>query len=102
MVVRETLVDERPPLAISSLLVRPLGVIGRGEDIESLPVTSDGRVPVASLAGKSLAWFFEDRAPGLAPRPRLGHAHAPDRRTVEPPVSKLGTAADQRQKSARA
>lgn len=41
-------------------------VIGRGEDIESLPVTSDGRVPVASLVGKSLAWFFEDRAPGFA------------------------------------
>ena len=74
-VIREPLEDDRSGLETIQLLSRPLGVLGSSEDIASLPVTSDGTTLIASLVGKSLIWFDEDRAPGFA-QALLGDLHA--------------------------
>ena len=65
-VVREPLPDHLPDLTVQALVRRPLGVLASTEELASLPRTTDGRVRVPDLDGRSLLWFDESRAPGFA------------------------------------
>lgn len=65
-VIREPLGQTPHGLRTTRLLVRPLGILGRAEDVATLVRTPDGLVPIASLDGLSLLWFNESRAPGFA------------------------------------